>query len=262
MPTPLVPFGKTVFGAREIPGGDAVIRTVSLADGGGAASGVFASGGSIAAFLGNGGGVSPRRGRDNHRDCPGYHLVPCLGDAARRAHRRLRRLRLRGPRREAPHRAAPRPFELASRVPVLPVVPVVILGVDGDDRNAIGRRLLVDIGRGWLGCGLLLLAPAPTPTPTALGFAFLLALGFLVPGELRVPVLLNGGGRRGDLSGRRSPWRGRGLRYDRGLGCGRSERLCCGARDGRGSLLDRSKRSAGGGRLLVCARGHGRLLHE
>ncbi|WP_204370398.1 hypothetical protein [Cellulomonas flavigena] len=59
MPTPLVPLGKTVSGAREIPGGDAVIRTVSSAAGGGATSGVFASGGSIVAILGIGVASAP-----------------------------------------------------------------------------------------------------------------------------------------------------------------------------------------------------------
>ena len=59
MPIPLVPLGKTVSGAREIPGGDAVIRTVSSAAGGGSTSGIFASGGSIVAILGIGMASAP-----------------------------------------------------------------------------------------------------------------------------------------------------------------------------------------------------------
>ncbi len=60
MPTPLVPLGKIVSAAREIPGGDAVIRTASSAAAEGAANGVFASGGSIiAAILGIGVASAP-----------------------------------------------------------------------------------------------------------------------------------------------------------------------------------------------------------
>ncbi len=62
MPIPLVSLAKTVSAAREIPGGDAVIRTVSSAAGGGAASGIFASGGSIAAILGIGMASAPGTG--------------------------------------------------------------------------------------------------------------------------------------------------------------------------------------------------------
>ncbi len=200
-------LGKIVSGARsEIPG-DALIRTVSSADGGRRRN--------LRLGLYRGvprqwGGVGPGR-RDGHRDRLDITSFPASATRLVRTPP-PRRLRLRGPRRGGSAKPALDPFELASRVQFLPVVPVRHLGIKlASIGTRSGRKIYVDIRRGWLGAACFFLR-LPQPQRRRRLDSPSCSHASSRSGEPRVPVLLNGGGRRGDLSGRRSQWRGRGLR--------------------------------------------------